>query len=76
MKPKTHAELDALVDARLTPILDELADQHGVLLIAVCSVDTSGMSTVIANMGDQDARAALAAALYAYEHGTPLDHTH
>ena len=75
-QPKTHAELDALIETRLTPLLEELAAEFGILTIAVCGIEHSDLQTVVANMGDSDAKVSLTAALYAYEHQVPIDHTH
>ena len=74
-KPRSHEELDAILRERLTRVFDQLAEEHGITVVAICAIEHSDISTVIASMTPHDATVAMTAALYAYESDARIDAT-
>jgi len=64
--PRTHQELDALLARELAPLIERLADEHSVVMTAVCVVENSGVLSVCSCMTPEMAHTALTAALAAY----------
>lgn len=65
-RPDSPEALDALMKQHLTPHLERLAEEYGVITVAVCAVEHSDLCHVASNMDSHDTAHALAAALQSY----------
>lgn len=70
LPPSNHDELDEVLHARLMTVIEDLAKNHGVMIVAV-AVAESDVSSVVSNMSARDASVALSAALCSYEQSIP-----
>lgn len=66
-KPTTHVELDQLIEEKLGPVCRELVEEHGVIMVAICAIEHSRISSLLSCMEPVDAVKHLEAALEAYE---------
>lgn len=64
---KSHEELDTILKERLMGVIDQLAEEHGISIVAVCSIEHTDISTVISSMTAYDSAVSMTAALYAFE---------